>query len=311
MVQPNVYVAPIHFEDFSGEAFERLTFAYHLRAECWHQLEWYGQVGTDLGRDIWASRENDFGQMNTMCIQCVNRGRLTKAKALSDFEKILRGPSGKPDSVRFVCRADVSATLRDTLKNFAHENSIDEVDIWSGQEFEERLRSHAESLLQRFCEGVVFPDSSRDLGVFVHDLPVLNDGEIIRRLAVAFDRPAFTTPFYAESSLGNFKQALADTIEVMNTGICKTRDGIVFSKIHSRHAIQDASIKQKLATIAKLLNKLRIDFDNLERSGEIEQCKSGSHVHLTQSAIHIMDTGRRKILELFREVYPEFAVQLY
>lgn len=147
MSTPTRYVAPVHFEDFSGEAFERLVFAYHLRAEWWQDLEWYGQVGSDSGRDIWGSRNNDFGHHETVCIQCVNRTRLTKTKAQSDVRKIIRGPHGTPTILRFVCRSAISADLRDALKEFAFKNSISRLDVWSGQEFEERLRMCAESLL--------------------------------------------------------------------------------------------------------------------------------------------------------------------
>jgi hypothetical protein len=45
-------VQPIHFEDFDGFQFERLVFAYHARTAKWRALEWYGQSGSDLGRDI-------------------------------------------------------------------------------------------------------------------------------------------------------------------------------------------------------------------------------------------------------------------
>ena len=54
MTKPSKYVQPIHFEDFDGSQFERLVFAYHARAEKWKSLEWYGQTGSDLGRDIWV-----------------------------------------------------------------------------------------------------------------------------------------------------------------------------------------------------------------------------------------------------------------
>lgn len=33
-------VRPVHFEDFGGQDFERLVFAYHLRAG-WSDLAWY------------------------------------------------------------------------------------------------------------------------------------------------------------------------------------------------------------------------------------------------------------------------------
>jgi hypothetical protein len=50
---PNIsrLVQKIHFEDFGGTEFERLVFAYHVRAG-WTDLTWYGQVGNDQGRDI-------------------------------------------------------------------------------------------------------------------------------------------------------------------------------------------------------------------------------------------------------------------
>lgn len=46
-----ITVSPVHFEDYSGIQFERLVFAYHLRAG-WHDLIWHGQSGGDQGRDI-------------------------------------------------------------------------------------------------------------------------------------------------------------------------------------------------------------------------------------------------------------------
>jgi hypothetical protein len=52
--EPAKTVQPIHFEDFDGFQFERLVFAYHARTDKWRSLEWYGQAGSDLGRDTWA-----------------------------------------------------------------------------------------------------------------------------------------------------------------------------------------------------------------------------------------------------------------
>ena len=72
MPNPASFVQPIHFEDFDGVQFERLVFAYHWRSDDWHSLEWYGQAGSDLGRDIWGVREMTQ-QRESVCIQCVNR----------------------------------------------------------------------------------------------------------------------------------------------------------------------------------------------------------------------------------------------
>lgn len=49
-----ITVQPIHFEDWSGQEFERLAFAYILRVEEWDTIDWYGQLGSDRGRDIWG-----------------------------------------------------------------------------------------------------------------------------------------------------------------------------------------------------------------------------------------------------------------
>jgi hypothetical protein len=307
---PNILVAPIHFEDFSGESFERLVFAYHLRVEWWHSIEWYGQVGSDSGRDIWAARSNDFDQPETLCIQCVNRERLTKAKAFDDITKIISAPRGAPTRIRFVCSSDASAKLRDAVKTFAASKNIDETEVWSGQEFEERLRAYAESLVQRFCQGVVFPDSATDLGDFVRDLPAANDEEIIARLSRVFERPAFKTPFYAESSLGDFKKAISLSIEALNTGICRTNDRTVFAKIHCRYDLTDVMLKKTLDEICDKLNQLRMEYDKLERSGEIEECGSGSHLHLSQRATQVMDDRRRDILDLYRAIYPNLSASL-
>jgi hypothetical protein len=62
MSQPAKYVQPVHFEDFDGLPFERLVFAYHARAEKWLSLEWSGQTGSDLGRDIWGIRDEGEGR---------------------------------------------------------------------------------------------------------------------------------------------------------------------------------------------------------------------------------------------------------
>lgn len=55
---PEVVVQSIHFEDRCGPEFERLAFAYILRVEEWDSKDWYGQLGSDSGRDIWGVLAN-------------------------------------------------------------------------------------------------------------------------------------------------------------------------------------------------------------------------------------------------------------
>ena len=49
--------------------------------------------------------------------------------------------------------------MRGTIQAHALANGIRDCDISSGAEFEEFLRRDAESLLKRFIEGEVFPDT--------------------------------------------------------------------------------------------------------------------------------------------------------
>lgn len=96
---PNRTVHPVHFEDFDGHQFERLVFAYLLRTDNWLSLEWYGQTGSDSGRDIWGIREQDgHPQGQKVCVQCSNQKSLTYKKVQEDLGKIINGPNGKPDA---------------------------------------------------------------------------------------------------------------------------------------------------------------------------------------------------------------------
>jgi hypothetical protein len=162
MPKPASYVQPIHFEDFNGSQFERLVFAYHVRIQDWKSLEWYGQAGSDLGRDIWGMSKGG----EAVCIQCVNRERLTFAKIRDDLSKVLSAANGIPYRFRIVTRSDVSASMRDKIKSHVRSKGVAECDIWSGKEFEEFLRHRAESLLKRFISGTVFPDAESELATF-------------------------------------------------------------------------------------------------------------------------------------------------
>src|SRR3990167_3788939 len=135
---PTRTVRRIHFEDFEGVEFERLVFAYLVRAG-WKKLEWYGQTGSDQGRDIigWEPLEN--GTERRVVVQCVNRDSLSKDKSEKDMAAAVKA-SGAPDVFKFVCRCNVSAMRRSAIKSTATLLGILQTDTWSGGEFEEHLR---------------------------------------------------------------------------------------------------------------------------------------------------------------------------
>ncbi len=311
-MSPAILVQKVHFDDFGGIQFERLVFAYMLRTRRWRSLDWYGQLGTDLGRDIWGESGNS--KYNKVCIQCANRKRLTISKVVQDVDLIVSGPFGVPDEFILVLGGNISARLRDKIRNFVAKKGIRSCSIWSGQEFEERLRAEAESLLKRFVQGEEFPESPSDLSSFIEQLKLLNDVEILALMAELFDRPAFYTPFQSESSIPAFKKAITDTIEALNTGIHRLRDGTEIRRIPSRHQIKKQRFKKALSEIVKELNLLRITYDDCLRQGEIRPCNCQDPncpvFFISSEAASKMDILRNRILGRFKRIYPPFEVHL-
>ena len=231
MNRPATSVHPIHFEDLDGSEFERLVFAYHWRSDDWRSLEWYGQAGSDLGRDIWGVRENAANNGESVCIQCVNRKKLTFAKIAKDIGKVLKAPNGVPNRFRVVAQSKISAYMRDKIKARVTSLGVKECDTWSGPEFEEFLRHGSEFLLKRFFDGEAFPDAPADLKKLAESTKPVTDEEVLALYARVFDRPAFYTPIHQESNLGDFKQAITDTIQALGTGFWKARDGHLIDRI--------------------------------------------------------------------------------
>lgn len=312
---PNRIVQPVHFEDFDGHQFERLVFAYLLRTDKWLSLDWYGQAGGDSGRDMWGIRERDqYPKGQQVCVQCTNQKSLPYKKVQEDLKKILGGPNGKPDVFIVVTGGTVSATLRDKTKNLCVKEKIYTHEIWSGKEFEERLRAKVESLLKRFIDGVEFPDTPRDIYDFVASSEPQSDDEIIGLMTGLFDRPAFYTPFNQESSIPAFKKAITDTIEALNTGIHRLRDGTEIRRIPSRHAIQSPATKKILSQVEQILVELRGIYDEGIKNGEIRLCGCNDPdcpvFFVSPGIANEMDRLRREILDTLRRLYPPFDVRL-
>lgn len=306
MPKPSTYVHRIHFEDFDGLQFERLVFAYHARSEKWQSLEWYGQTGSDLGRDIWGIREDGL----TVCIQCANRARLPFAKVQEDLTKVLSAGKGAPECFRVVASGSISANMRDQIKAHVQSAGIPQCDVWSGMEFEEFLRHKAEALLQRFVGGEAFPDAARELTLFAQQDERPSDAEILRAMAQLFDRPAFYTPIHQESNLADFKQAITDTIQALGTGIWKSRDGHVIGRIPSRHQLADAGLRRKVQAVEQALARLRAEFDDQLKAGVIRHC--GCTVpdcptyFMPSHIAHDLGRLRDQVLHAFRDAYPAF-----
>ncbi|MGC3933513.1 hypothetical protein [Pseudomonas atacamensis] len=304
-----VMVSPIHFEDYSGIQFERLVFAYHLRAG-WRDLIWRGQSGGDQGRDITGIEPFDDQPARKTIIQCANRDTLTLAKAKGDMTKAVKAAGGTPDAFKFVSRGAVSDTSRSRIEQAAASLGVAHVTIWSGVELEENLRLRAEYLLHRFVKGIEFPDAESDIRRFVDDFPDLSDADALQLMAAVFDRPAFRTPFHQESSLPAFLQAIEDTIGALNTGVWRMREGNEIKRIPSIHHLRDQHTQAVLAKVVRQVDQLRRVFVTRLKEGAIRPCGCAQSecpaYTLTSRAADELDEARQKILVTFRSVYPSF-----
>jgi hypothetical protein len=312
---PTTTVHPIHFEDFDGTSFERLVFAYHARTDRWLSLEWFGQSGSDRGRDILGTREVDGPKKTeTVCILCANWQHLTRAKIKDDIDKVLTAPTKVPEKIRIVSRHDISAGLRDDAKAYAKSRGIYQCELWSGKELEEFIRTNAESLLHRFVQGEAFPDTANDLLMFAWGSVPIDDNERLAMIALAFDRPAFGTPFHQESSLPAFRKAINDTIQVLQTGIWQTRDDAVIRRLPKIGDIEDESARQALKATLNGLVKLRSVFDSHMRDSEIQhcQCRDADCPTYVMSHRAEMDLtrAREEVLSSFRQAYPRFELSI-
>jgi hypothetical protein len=308
-IKPEKIVLPIHFEDRPGSEFERLCFAYICNIKTWISIDWYGQLGSDQGRDIWAVAGDDYGEAETYCYQCANHRSLKFNKAKEDIDKVTAGPSEIPDNFILITGGKVSADMKERVTIYAKSKGIKSAEVWTGIEFEEKLRRDTPSLIRRFFEGEVFPESPSDLKAFSVEVAAITDQEILSLFAQCFDRPAFRTPFKGESSVPAFKQAITDTIEVLNTGIHRLRDGTVIRRIPSRHNIQGKEAKQILSRIIGKLIGLRSRFDQFISTKEIKPCECtvpDCPIYMSSAmASRAMDQMRKQILDLFRTVYPD------
>lgn len=146
------------------------------------------------------------------------------------------------------------------------------------------------------------------LAYVAQTLPAADD-EIVASLMYALDRPAFRTPFHQESSLPRFRDAIAETIDTLNTGQFRGR------QISSKYQIRDDKLRSQVNRILTALVALRAAFDNLLRTKEIQHCGCGNDdcptYTLTDAAAREMDRRRRNVLELAHGLHSNAPREFY
>jgi hypothetical protein len=299
-------IHPVHFEDFSGHQFERLCFAHLLRRYPSARLDWYGQLGSDRGRDIVCTEPDG----SVRIYQCANVRRLPLTKVHDDLAKIAGGPIALPAHFCLIAGGLISGQQKDKITRAAVRVGFCSAEVISGPEFEEHLRIHTPELLRRFVEGVTFPELPAELAVVSQGAADLSDQQITEALTLAFDRPAFRTHFHQESSLPRFKEALAETIRTLNTGL--TPEGV---QLPSRHHVRDPATRATLDRLVGLLVGLRSAFDECLRRRSVRPCGCGvpdCPVFMVEpEAAADLDHRRREILRLVHTLNGRFVPEFY
>lgn len=306
----HVTVRPIHFDDFDGFEFERLVFAYLARIRDWEEIQWYGQTGSEGGRDIRATKKEEYDTLKTYYFQCKNYRSLSYCHLEVEVDKLVTKKT-IPDYYFVVCGGTISSESREKTIQYALSKGIKNTYIWSGVEFEEKLRTTTPSLIKRFCEGEKFPDQSEDLITLAESLEVISDKELLALFARCFDRPAFQTPFHQESSLPAFKQAIIDTIDALNEGDWRKRDGTLIQKIPSKYSLVEPENRKVIDFIVEKLIELKVSYEHFKESHDIKICSGAGYWHeISPKARRIMDEIRQELLNRYKSIYPEFSVYI-
>jgi hypothetical protein len=159
-----------------------------------------------------------------------------------------------------------------------------------------------------------FQEVYKLISQYIDKLPdIIDDKVIIEGFLQCFDRPMFITPFYLECNLPDFEQAITDTIEAINTGMYRLRDGTIIKKIIPKTEIHDKSLRKEVDELVKGLILLRSNYRALLNIGEIKKCDCKNPdcgVHLmSEKACKKMDSDRQMILKRVQKLSPRFHGQ--
>lgn len=83
------------------------------------------------------------------------------------------------------------------------------------------------------------------------------DKDLIKFFVQCFDRPAFQDDIRQEGRMEDFDKAIEDTLIALNTGVLRARDGMILKQSEGKSAINNPLWREKLDTIAEMLNSIR------------------------------------------------------
>lgn len=86
----------------------------------------------------------------------------------------------------------------------------------------------------------------------------LDDTTALRIAYLFFDRPGFRLAFENEASIPDFDKAMKDTLLALNTGVLKTRDGVVIARGKPRSEFREPIIRNALDSAVRSIERITI-----------------------------------------------------
>ena len=159
MKQPTRTINRLHFTDLDPLRFEDLCLNIVSRINPWKELSHFGRSGSDLGVDIFAVHQTE-DDIKTWYIQCKRYSTIGKTDITELIDKIIKNPS-LPDKLLVIVACDVSRTVQQHLKEYATEQKINEIEIWTASILEAKLYKDYKDLLFTYF-GISIENKTKD-----------------------------------------------------------------------------------------------------------------------------------------------------
>jgi hypothetical protein len=140
-----------------------------------------------------------------------------------------------------------------------------------------------------------------------------HDQELLRELYVCFDRPAFRVPFEHEADLDALIEAIDDTIAAINTGVKRTRAGVVFGKpVGGKAYVDDRGLRAALDQIVEILGMAKLLYARARAAGyffdmaQIGRHGIAFHSDHQEDAMRVavmFDEERNRVIEIANGLY--------
>lgn len=138
------------------------------------------------------------------------------------------------------------------------------------------------------------------------------DKDLIGFFVQCFDRPAFQDDIRQEGRMEDFDKAIEDTLIALNTGVLRTRDGAILKQAEGKSAIQNPFWREKLDTIADMLNSIRRRLKVAEAERAYTKYGSGEDVFYCFSDYELgewFNLTREEILKVLSSICKEAGLR--